>query len=119
MHARVLSYLDFDGNLSTILQHAVMHLADGSCSKRFILEGRELLSPAWPKLLIQNFLLNQKHTLQPCPLRLLTLLTIQLCQGHIMLTFICHVGMKSALCRTLSKIFCSWGLMKVLSERGK
>lgn len=35
------------------------------------------------------------------------------------LTFICQVGMKSALCRTLSKIFCSWGLMKELSEKRK
>lgn len=33
-----------------------------------------------------------------------------------MLTFICQVGMKSALCRTLSKILCSWGLMKELSD---
>ena len=33
------------------------------------------------------------------------------------LTFICQGGMKSALCRTLSKIFCSWGLMKELSGR--
>lgn len=31
------------------------------------------------------------------------------------LTFICQAGMKSALCRTRSKIFCSWGLMKALS----
>lgn len=35
------------------------------------------------------------------------------------LTVICHVGMKSALCRTLSKIFCSWGLIKELSEEKK
>lgn len=32
------------------------------------------------------------------------------------LTFICQDGMKSALCRTLSKIFCSCGLMNVLSR---
>lgn len=32
------------------------------------------------------------------------------------LTFICQEGMKSALCRTLSKIFCSWGLMNELSR---
>lgn len=32
-----------------------------------------------------------------------------------LLTFICQTGMKSALCRTLSKIFCNWGLMKLLS----
>lgn len=37
-------------------------------------------------------------------------------EGQFMLTFICQEGMKSALCRTLSKIFCSWGLMKELSE---
>lgn len=36
-----------------------------------------------------------------------------------MLTVICQAGMKSALCRTLSKIFCSWGLMKELSEEKK
>lgn len=31
------------------------------------------------------------------------------------LTSICQRGMKSALWRTLSKIRCSWGLMKLLS----
>lgn len=37
-----------------------------------------------------------------------------------MLTFICQLGMKSALWRTRSKIFCSWGLMKELSgENGR
>lgn len=33
------------------------------------------------------------------------------------LTFICQLGMKSALWRTRSKIFCSWGLMKELSRK--
>ena len=37
-------------------------------------------------------------------------------EGQFMLTFICQAGIKSALCRTLSKILCSWGLMKELSE---
>lgn len=31
-------------------------------------------------------------------------------------TIICFVGMKSALCRTRSKIFASWGLMKASSR---
>lgn len=35
------------------------------------------------------------------------------------LTLLCQLGMKSALWRTRSKIFCSWGLMKELSRKQK
>lgn len=56
-------YLNLHGNLSSILQHPMMHLSDRSCSKRFILKRWELLPPSWPELLLQDFLLRQKHTL--------------------------------------------------------
>lgn len=34
-------------------------------------------------------------------------------------TIICLIGMKSALCRTRSKILANWGLIKTSSERGE
>lgn len=38
------------------------------------------------------------------------------CGRNRKLTVICLIGMKSALCRTRSKILASWGLMKASSE---
>lgn len=100
----------------------MMHLANGRCSKRFVFKWWQLISPAWAQVFLQNFLhkQTQKNALNTCTwaLKSAVLSFKFLLMVHMMttLTFICQVGMKSALCRTLSKIFCSWGLMKVLSE---
>lgn len=52
----VNKYLDLHGDFSTILQHPVVHLADGRCSERLLFKGQQLVSPAGSQFLLQHFL---------------------------------------------------------------
>lgn len=112
----VNKYLDLHSDFSSVLQHPVVHLANGRCSERLLLKGLQLVSPAWSQFLLQHFL----YKLNP-QMRFRTMFMSRaehklFLHKTATLTFICHEGMKSALCRTLSKIFCSCGLMNVLSR---
>lgn len=109
-------YLDLQGNFATIVQHPVMHLTDRGSSERLFVKRREFLSPAGPQILLQDFLpLGFRHTHTCLKARLgiseSTDANCQVTDGvtRSRPTFICQLGMKSALWRTRSKTLCSWG----------
>lgn len=91
-----------------------MHLADRRSCKRLLLKVLQVVPPVWAEVTADRFLQRQQNQNYFC--RNLCFSLQLFCSSQLMFTIICLVGMKSALCRTRSKILANWGLIKASSE---